>query len=376
MSAAGLQPRKTRHDYEPKAVRNVFKLAGDDPDRRHLEGCPDNECSRCWFALNKVPWQQKLPQDVSRPDEGSWLYGETRDDGVWGLKCRACARNNAANPFATGFSSANRLRLSIVYNHAKTKSHRQACAVSKGADRATWDLQAAPPESQFMTLLHAIRDGKSAGNKGVNGVGKRWKCRRMKFALAEAKRGQVRKALGEALVIALHQDGRQGRLAIRVSTCNAKLETFKGVLGSIDLTKQFSLDAIGMRNATLHIIQEICTPNAHVPFRKGSTEVDGKTLENTFDKIELFDTDAAADETLTGKLLRGIKRSNNEDQDFKAVFENLKIYNRDKPHGARRSRGTREWKVLHLLGARQTQEWFSTISAPHNGAYESAHTQM
>ena len=72
-----------------------------------------------------------------------------------------------------------------------------------------------------------------------------------RFCLAEAKREVLRKFLRSASVIAVHQDARKGRLAIRFSAANSKLETMHGFLGSADLAGEFSLDAIGIRNATL-----------------------------------------------------------------------------------------------------------------------------
>ena len=175
--------------------------------------------------------------------------------------------------------------------------------------------------------------------RGVNGVGKRWKCRKMKFCLAEAKRQLVRKALREAIVIAVHQDGRKGRLAIRFNTCNNKLETYQGVLGSANLAKDFSMDAIGMRDATLAIIQNICTPKLWLPFRRPGRKVEASTFINVFDKLELFDADAAEDETVARKLLRGARQGNDNGQVFDTMFPNLKICNRDKPHGSRRNFG-------------------------------------
>jgi hypothetical protein len=73
------------------------------------------------------------------------------------------------------------------------------------------------------------------------------------FCLAEAKRDSVREFLKSASVIAIHQDSRKGRLAIRVSAANPNLQTLYGFLGSADLASEFSLDAVGIRNATLMV---------------------------------------------------------------------------------------------------------------------------
>jgi len=323
--------------YLKKWDRAFSDLPEDDVDRKHLIACPLARCSRCIWALCKKEWGTKCRVDVAHPELGTWLLG-VESGGTWGVRCTICHAAKMPGAFSNGLVIDN-LRISLLYNHAKSRAHIKACAIQKGADAKTWDCEGAPAEGLFKTLLDAVRQGKASGEKGVNGVGKRWKCRKMKFCLAEAKRQLVRKALREAIVIAVHQDGRKGRLAIRFNTCNNKLETYQGVLGSANLAKDFSMDAIGMRDATLAIIQNICTPKLWLPFRRPGRKVEASTFINVFDKLELFDADAAEDETVAGKLLRGTRQGNDNGQVFDTMFPNLKICNRDKPHGSRRNFG-------------------------------------
>ena len=58
-----------------------------------------------------------------------------------------------------------------------------------------------------------------------------------------------------------------------------------------------------------------------------------ETLENVKSCVELFDTDAAADEVLCGKMLsNGVGGG-----DMAAYLPNMKIRNKDKAHGSRRT---------------------------------------
>ena len=322
--------------YSCVMERNFMKLDPADPDRTHMVGCPPQlDCPRCWWTVHKWAWEASLVVDVVDGIKGCWVDSVGNGDS-WALKCRVCAAAKQTTQFATKGINVN-IRLSIFLNHSKTASHQNALAVFGGLDPSTLDISEAPPKEHFITLLDAIRHSKATGNQGCIGVGGRTKCRKMKFCLAEAKRMTVRKALKEAIALAIHQDGRKGRLAIRFHTCNSKLQTFKGVLGSANLAKDFALNAVGMRNATLDIIKKISTPVAHIPYREKNTEVDEDTFLNIFDKLELFDADAAEDETLTGKLLRGDRQAGDGNQAYDAIFKNLKVCNRDKPHASRRT---------------------------------------
>ena len=61
---------------------------------------------------------------------------------------------------------------------------------------------------------------------------------------------------------------------------------------------------------------------------------------NACSNVELFNADAAPDEQLAGKLLRGATSA--ESQEFTGIFGNLKVLNKDKPHASRRT-CTRTW---------------------------------
>ena len=74
---------------------------------------------------------------------------------------------------------------------------------------------------------------KGLARKGIKGVGGRKKVRKLKYGCAEGARILARRKLGKVLTIALHQDVQKGRLLVRYTACNDKLEDCSGTLGQI-----------------------------------------------------------------------------------------------------------------------------------------------
>ena len=319
-----------------------MKLPDDDPDKQHLIHCslPLEACSRCHWTMRKTEWQDRCP----------WLFA-TGTGESWTLRCQCCLSAGLKGVFSTGIVN-RRLQLSLFNNHSSSNMHQKALAIARGTDPDELDVEKAPPADHFGKLLAAIRAGKAHGESGCEGVGRRKKCRNMKFCLAEAKRCRVRSALQSASAIAIHQDGRKGRLAIRFAACSDGLAVSRGVLGSADLAKNFTLSGIGMRDATLSIMQHISTPVHRVPFRSDNDDPDIAVLSNIFKKLEMFSADAAEDEQVAGKLLRGARAA--DGQDFSDLFPNLKILNKDKPHGSRRMPGVRASTCSERFALKQT----------------------
>ena len=83
----------------------------------------------------------------------------------------------------------------------------------------------------------------------------------MKFCLAEARRCEVRDKLKQSECIAIHQDKRDPLLAMRFHSCGSDLRKYKGVLGSVDVTRIRTTGAVGLRDATVMILKDISTPN-------------------------------------------------------------------------------------------------------------------
>ena len=86
--------------------------------------------------------------------------------------------------------------------------------------------------------------------------------------------------LRSSITIALHQDGRNGYLAVRFCCCDADLRVSRGVLGIANLAQSFSLSALGMQRATMHVLQSACTLLQRPPFVTPSDDVDTEALVN------------------------------------------------------------------------------------------------
>ena len=105
------------------------------------------------------------------------------------------------------------------------------------------------------------------------------------------------------------------------------------------LQQDFSLDARGLQRATISIIEQFASPRSDPPGAPAEYEAKMNTdIENKFKTcVELFDADAAADEQLAGKLLRGRSIGAHGNQTYDGYLSNLKVQNKDKPHGTRRT---------------------------------------
>ena len=166
----------------------------------------------------------------------------------------------------------------------------------------------------------------------MDGVGKKNKIRTMLFCLAEASRDSHREFLAKAGSISLHQDGRKGKLVIRYRGCTEQLVRKNGVLGQVDLAKDFGhLGATAIAKGTMQLLKNMCTSRRWAP----AVHRPGRFMRDLFVHVkgvtELIDTDSAADEKRVGKLLKLGAAS------IPPELSNLKAHNLDKCHGTRRS---------------------------------------
>ena len=156
-----------------------------------------------------------------------------------------------------------------------------------------------------------------------------WKFRKMLWALAEARRDQLRKALGMATSISVSQDARAGRLVIGFSCADSQsLEAATGYFSQVNLYEEgFEADAKGVYLATVYAVYKLCTRRLGSPceFRAGADppELMRELLEHMRQCTEAFSADAAADEQRAGSLLRGF-------------FKGLLMRQWDKAHACKR----------------------------------------
>ncbi len=320
----------------------------------------------------------RLPNNAA----DSWIMQAAGPSGMT-FGCIVCRAAHVESIWSNRAVSSACLQKSVFQNHAKSMAHK--LAVSKWSGEPAMSNDAAPPRESFEMVLRATREGlpnKLFQSKTVQGVwqlglslfaggggagGRRAvlpmkllrspcqvnaleacaqledkKVRCIKWCLAEAVRSVQRERLRDCRVASIHQDGRQGRLAIRYTACGEDLKPRVGVLGSASLAKDFRMDAVGMSAATVHILRSLCTSMASPPHCRRDTPppvCDEELLDHVRGIVELFDADAASDEQLCGKLLGGrTQQPSSLSDDAYKLFHNLRIFNKDRAHASRRTR--------------------------------------
>ena len=337
--------------------RSILELPPMDPERAHFASCErgPSTCSRCKFGLYKKQWMSNHPLDPENPMGGSWLV--TRLDATnnnFYLGCAACHAAGKGKSFGT-ISVSKFFQNASFVNHERTSEHVEAVALTNGACRSDLLLQKAPPQQHFEDVLRSVWSGKCRGRDGMPGVGKLKKVRKMKWCLAEARRAKHRSLLARASTMSIHQDATKGCIAARFICCGLDLEPHAGMLGFCSLAEHYSLNATGLKNVSLQVIADACTPDLNIPYKKqlAPPTVDKNLQKHVLQIVELWDTDAAEDEVLAGKYLAGVRGVDagqlaGAGEQAAAAMPNLRVRNRDKPHGARRL-CSRTWKADDFL---------------------------
>ena len=338
-------------------------LDNDDPDWIHASKCEVKGCPQCLWARNKKTWISKYLLDASDPSKGTWLMAGTNEStGMFSVGCCACKLASAQTPYARLGVSGTSMQNCNFLKHEKSPAHA-AALIELGFGDAPDDVpQNAPPREHWNILLKDARAGRACGDTGIARVGGRKKIRKMLFCLAEGAREQHREALRKAQVISLHQDVGQGRLAVRYCCTDSRLQQRWGLLGAMRLLdpkyEEFmqrpTHDANALRDATLYIISTLSTPMASPPYFYNDVGHDDAVMDtdlcqNILNSTELLDTDAAADEVLAGRKLRGWTPTGNKHASpYDGAMPNVKVQNLDKPHGSRRI-SSRTWKCDPFL---------------------------
>ena len=295
--ASHIRPCEKTH--APKGMpQSILELKHNDHDRIHFARCCKGPaaCSQCVFAVHKVDWMQRYLW----PSRGkSWI--EVRRTGNFAIGCQVCKQVGKGKAFGLLRVRKN-LTSSRFLNHERTRDHRDALRLGDGEVTLTQlEVDRAPSLEAFKQTLKDTWTCNSSTRHAT--VGKQKKVRKMKWALAEARREWHRQALQNASTLSLHQDATGGTIALRFTCCGFDLQPHSGVLGLCNVAKHYSLDSCGVKSATLQILRDICTPILRPPY-KMTGELDKALHQHLLGIVELWDTDAAEDEVLAGKLLQ------------------------------------------------------------------------
>jgi len=290
------------------------------------------QCIQCKWERMGPTWLKRFPW-LAENKSGS------KPAKLLCLTCEACARAGSQPP---RFSSYASVQVSHFLDHERTLKHRAAMS-----DPDLVATLAAPPEADFLDCLKKIRLRKACGDDGSGDV-KRKKLRKIKFCLAEAVRITTRCHLRTAESMTVHSDASQGVLLIRGQMCGQDLCPHHVLLGAVHMEDKASGV---MRNSALDIaglvagaLRDLATPLKTLRSVIGGCApqpaIDVGLLQHACDIVEVFNADAARDEQLAGTILQhGVDGWGDapEDTRIAAVFKNMIVLNKDKPHGARRT---------------------------------------
>jgi hypothetical protein len=301
----------------------VENLDSQDLDRIHFVGHRHRgSCERCLFATRKHKYVKRFP----------WLVGASDAEGNFTLKCSTCVNAKLNTIWATTGAPGDAY-VSRFSMHAQTKAHKAAL------EGMVVESSVVPAAGAFATVLREVRCHNFQSKFGVKEVGGRKKFRKMCYCLAEAVRIMARKALRRVEVSSLHQDCRKASLSLRYRACDDKLNVSVGFFGQVNLAQKFDMSADGIRDGTLYLLKRFCTPRCDVPFRRQLRgRRDAELYAALCRSVELFDADAAPDEQLAGRKLQGNAARNTEPtrEQYDAALKNLKLFNKDTTHAARR----------------------------------------
>ena len=262
----------------------------------------DYDLQKIW-ETRRGRWQSKYP----------WL--ELRDSG---LGCSSCFANGSRESMWSKFEVARPFGF----------ADHQSSAEHSGKHRVL-----APEIVEFKDAMRAIRKGQTETHDAG-----RHKLRRMKFCLGEAIRRSNIHSLKRSETIALFQDVRAGRLAVRFSCASNDLQYARGCFGQ---AKVQDASAVGLRDTTVFIFTRACTPYLPPQLPEGFElpasygKLDNDALNHICSHCHMFNSDAAGDETLTGKLLQG-SRDDGMGCAEHPFLPNVSVRSFDKAHASRR----------------------------------------
>ena len=290
-----------------------------------------------WARLGPT-WQKRYPISTERPELGSWLHFD--GNGV-GCRCCAVAGVSKRSSFAHyGVNTCAAMQECNLLKHSNNKRHQaavQAFLSGQGHPGAVVGSLTAPPKAEYDKLCDAILKGEATCRNAKE-------CK-MTWTVAEAIKSEDQKHFEKTHSVALFRDESRGRLALRFRTVSNKLEEHSGFLGQ---EVNFGAGAKAVTDATASVMRRACSRFAGAPYAAiGADSHSSKSRGKAFIKKPLFKklrhsvrvltVDAAADETLSGEMMRSSMLSGMHQR----LTPNLKFLNRDKTHGSRRliSRG-------------------------------------
>ena len=123
----------------------------------------------------------------------------------------------------------------------------------------------------------------------------------------------------------LQQDSRKARLAIRFRAAMPGLESRWGFTGATNLVHAKDLSAVGIKQGTLRILEELAAPSGFAQGARSGRKAIPGLVDHIRAHVELYNADGVYEEQLLGELLS------------KGDLPKLLVHNRDTAHEARRT---------------------------------------
>lgn len=299
--------------------------------------CSVPGCAQCLVSaeLRRGVYCRRLPLDPELPGKQSWVSFHRSFSGEFALGCVVCQTGKFGRGEVTSF---NACKTNNLLKHADSSAHRKATAAHFGRQ--------APVESNLaprLTIFEKVLESKlqASANRHGPGIGSK-KMAKLLFCIKEARLTRERRFLLDARSIALHQDVAGKRLVIKYVACDSKLHYVTGTLGACHVYED-GRGASGLAESTRRIIQTFCTPfhglnMSLVNPRKRPLLEQMRVLltgleEHICNHIEMYDTDAARDEMVAGRLLA----SSGVVAGIDRYLPNVKIFKKDSTHAVKRS---------------------------------------
>ena len=332
----------TPRPIQRESPKSGIKVAGgqwDTHERTHAAGA--GKCNKCCYARNRRNWFQLTPLDGKADVRTTWLCARPVDvpDSEWGVGCKACswaaksvpiaAEERSAGPYINVSVCGASLRLANLRRHAASTFHQESVKAylqrqSAGGASSLPVLGSAPPMEAFKDAWLGLR--KSGGDL------KERKRRTLEWCLFEAVRDKELEFLAKATCISIMLDERNGRLLIKYSAANHKLDVRVGCLAQLRDAGATSRD---VATAVHTAVARFCTRRVLHPginAGKARSEPNQAAQDHIRTHIEMFTADGASNEQLAGKMLHPTSLRG----DLAMKLPALRLVIRDKAHATRR----------------------------------------
>jgi len=239
------------------------------------------------------------------------------------------------------FAVTRRLKSVWLRRHHDSKKHQEAIRFLEGHITED-DLSVAPSLQDFASALSNMKKGQSMRNGGVPSD----TTSLMQWCISESLLQVWRSKLAKATTLCLVRDERKGKLLIRFRACDGCLELCSGTLGCVRMTGGGAEDIV---TATAKALRIFCTEN-YLPPRMGNRlsqqgGFDRKLFKHLRSIVHILTTDSHPAELLASNIMKGSRRSADEQHNREAFLPNVVLVGRDAAHASTRL-VKRPWSCL------------------------------